>query len=299
MSTVQQVCRCLCCRSTDCFFFFLFSICLIHGLAGNSKETWTFRSPKSRKAVFWPRDLLPKQIPRARILTYGYETDVASSHYLTQRTLYGHAKDLICELVSFREKENALDRPIVFIVHGVGGILIKSALIFSREAEFTTRPTEQSLFLATAGVVFMGTPQRRIQDSELSEIVRKIIPALHESNFEEESAMLERQVDRYKAIGAHMPQVFCYETKKSKGLGEVVPRDLAIPVKMEENCVAIAMPSDHLNMTKFEGLDDPGYKRIEEQLHCLYQKSVDTLAARHQQLSKERGKVRLMPDRTH
>ncbi|KAL6240249.1 hypothetical protein RBB50_012854 [Rhinocladiella similis] len=48
-------------------------IVAVHGLGGDAINTWT--QPKSKK--FWLRDFLPQQIPGARIMTFGYNADVA------------------------------------------------------------------------------------------------------------------------------------------------------------------------------------------------------------------------------
>jgi hypothetical protein len=45
----------------------------VYGLGGDAFTTWTH--PKSK--AFWSKDFLPQQIPDARIMTFGYNADVA------------------------------------------------------------------------------------------------------------------------------------------------------------------------------------------------------------------------------
>lgn len=47
----------------------------MHGLFGDPMKTWTYES--LRRSVFWPADLLPEDIPTARILTFGYDASIA------------------------------------------------------------------------------------------------------------------------------------------------------------------------------------------------------------------------------
>jgi hypothetical protein len=42
----------------------------VHGLGGDREATWTDHTGK----VCWPSELLPYDIPQARILTFGYDT---------------------------------------------------------------------------------------------------------------------------------------------------------------------------------------------------------------------------------
>ena len=51
------------------------SIVFVHGLGGDRVQTWTVG--EEREGVFWPRDLLPKDFPTARILSFGYNADFA------------------------------------------------------------------------------------------------------------------------------------------------------------------------------------------------------------------------------
>jgi len=61
--------------------------------------------------VFWPRDLLPLDIPEARILTYGYDADVIGSiqnDSLKMNNLTTHAQDLLAKLD--REMKNEVNQ---------------------------------------------------------------------------------------------------------------------------------------------------------------------------------------------
>lgn len=49
------------------------SIVAVHGVGGDVINTWTH--PKSK--AFWLKDILPRQIPDARIMTFGYNADAA------------------------------------------------------------------------------------------------------------------------------------------------------------------------------------------------------------------------------
>jgi hypothetical protein len=106
---------------------------------------------------FWPRDLLPKLFPAVRIMTWGYDADInkpfssASSSSVLQ-----HAEMLLMDLVNARQKDRFKRAPIIFIVHSLGGIVIKDAIF--RAAYH--HPYAKELFPAIEGVIFLGTPHR-------------------------------------------------------------------------------------------------------------------------------------------
>jgi hypothetical protein len=75
----------------------LLSIVAVHGLGGDLIETWTH--PKSK--AFWLKDFLPKQIPEARIMTFGYNANAAFGQSTAE--VVDHAKSLLVSLLDKRE----------------------------------------------------------------------------------------------------------------------------------------------------------------------------------------------------
>jgi predicted alpha/beta hydrolase family esterase len=112
------------------------------------------------KDIFWPRDLLKDDFPKARIMTFGYNTNITQGYQAAhQGNIFSHARDLLYELEEKRRK--AADRHLVFIAHSLGGILVKEVLRRSQ-----TDPDERikKIFTSTTGVFFFGTPHRGSKD---------------------------------------------------------------------------------------------------------------------------------------
>ena len=73
-------------------------VVFVHGLRGDRLETWT------RDGVCWPRDLLPQDLPYARILTWGYDSTVANvKSFTSQSSIFGHAQNLLGDLARVRK----------------------------------------------------------------------------------------------------------------------------------------------------------------------------------------------------
>jgi len=96
----------------------------------SSEKKATESTGGSTPNVFWPADLLPQQCPNARILVYGYESKV--SKYMrgatNKNSIFSHAKDFLFALG--RERATSVDRPLIFVAHSLGGILVKEVANF-------------------------------------------------------------------------------------------------------------------------------------------------------------------------
>jgi hypothetical protein len=133
--------------------YVLQSIIFIRGLQGHPERTWTYRSAKESpspvlrlfhfkrspetknpKAVcFWP-DLLAHDFKNTRIATYGYDSRVSNFFCgpANQTDIAGHGGSLLYATEAFRR--NHPQRPIKFIVHSLGGLVLKDALRRSWQA---------------------------------------------------------------------------------------------------------------------------------------------------------------------
>ena len=73
------------------------SIVMAHGLNGGRLSTWTAGQ------VCWPRDLLYEKIPRARIMTFGYDASVIFSSETSK--IRDYSLRLLIELRDKRESD--------------------------------------------------------------------------------------------------------------------------------------------------------------------------------------------------
>jgi hypothetical protein len=81
-------------------------IIFVHGLTGDSYNTWL----DAKSGVYWPVDLLSKDIPDVRILTFGYDADVTKPlGPVGQNDLRDHAVCLVHEVAACRNEDNVGD----------------------------------------------------------------------------------------------------------------------------------------------------------------------------------------------
>lgn len=104
----------------------------------------------------WLHDLLPSFVENARIITYGYDARTHGSGHMTIQLPYDHAITFVTRLCTFRrdtqvrvaytgqyveladESEQTEQRPIVFLAHSLGGILVKSVSTASCDPPLVT-----------------------------------------------------------------------------------------------------------------------------------------------------------------
>ena len=126
----------------------------MHGLnprgrnqADHALNTW--RRPATPDGRLWLRDDLPKYIPASRIFAYEYDSTVIFGE---DRSTFVDKADALLEAIRVKRK-NAGSRPILFLGHSLGGLLIKQAL---SNAQFNT--IYEEIRKATKGIAFFATP---------------------------------------------------------------------------------------------------------------------------------------------
>ncbi|KLU92426.1 hypothetical protein MAPG_11372 [Magnaporthiopsis poae ATCC 64411] len=114
-----------------------------------------------QEEVYWPKDLAPTTVPDSRIFTYGYDTHIRNwiQGPISKKNIHDHGWNLLCSLEKFRRGVGEASRPILFIAHSLGGIVVKEALRKSRRCAMV-KPHLHAIHEATTGLIFFGTPHR-------------------------------------------------------------------------------------------------------------------------------------------
>ncbi|KAF1844989.1 uncharacterized protein K460DRAFT_354850 [Cucurbitaria berberidis CBS 394.84] len=247
----------------------ILDIVFVHGLTGNRETTWTYN-----KTLFWPRDLLAQELPNVRILTFGYDADIVGVlNTAGSNTIRDHGKSLAQDLSMRRVRTQTNDRPIIFVAHSLGGLVVEQALLIARG---TSQPHVKSLLPSTVGIAFMGTPHLGSNKADWASPITRLSNLLRKTNQEivavlkpgsEMLANLQQEFhtmleDRRRNEGKWV-DIFCfYEEVAYPGIGEIVPRQSAI-LREYPNA---SIHQNHSDMTKFSGETDTGYVRVRDQL---------------------------------
>ena len=144
-------------------------VVFVHGLTGGAHTTWLHR--RGAQQVYWPSDLLPKDCPNTRILTFGYDANVTQFWGpASSSRVNNHAESLLGSLSRLRARTDTVSlprmfctklnviqehRPVIFVAHSLGGLVTQYALSISRTSP---EPDIALLETHTQGIAFLGTP---------------------------------------------------------------------------------------------------------------------------------------------
>ena len=135
-------------------------IVAVTGLGGHALGS--FRS-NDNGAVVWLRDFAPVDVPKARFLTYGYDTKLADSD--STQGIAHLAQLLFHHLGAFRRNTCTSHRPLVFVCHSLGGLVLKEALVRSERLEQNTEVASATFGLIMLGVPNLGLNHRQLEDA--------------------------------------------------------------------------------------------------------------------------------------
>ena len=93
-------------------------------------------------------------------MTFGYKSIITEGYKPVQQSnLFGHAESLLGELTTKRRL--APDRHLLFIVHSLGGIVVKETM---RHSDNHPDSNNKRIFNSTTGIFFFGTPHKGSRD---------------------------------------------------------------------------------------------------------------------------------------
>ncbi|PVH71306.1 hypothetical protein DL98DRAFT_397381, partial [Cadophora sp. DSE1049] len=182
----------------------------ISGLGGHAYGSFKERGSEH----MWLSDSLPKHLTLARVIIYGYESGLANSTGFQNLDDLGNALQKALQILHGRSD---LERkPIIFIAHSLGGLIVKEAII--QIAESNIDGVLESLRFIY-GAMFFGVPNRGLDIKSFTQVVgdgpnRYLVESLGRDN----SQVLDTQCRKFsKAFDFEgSSEIYCfYETRTS------------------------------------------------------------------------------------
>ncbi|PQE34078.1 Tetratricopeptide-like helical domain protein [Rutstroemia sp. NJR-2017a WRK4] len=221
----------------------------------------------------WIRDFLPKDIPSARILVYGYDTSIKNAN--AKHSIPDLAKSFLMELQTSQ-------RPIIFVAHSLGGLLVKEALYLALRGR--AQPHNNDFFRSSYALIFFGVPNLGLKNESLREIVngqlnQQLIHDLHLDNESEPTPFLRELGQKF--MQCCQEQAFqiisFYEQRMTKMVrvmenGQIskdglfcymVTRDSACRIDLGDNFhKEEPLDRDHSDLVKFSSQSDESYVKV-------------------------------------
>ncbi|XXG99884.1 NAD-dependent isocitrate dehydrogenase [Hypoxylon texense] len=260
-------------------------IVAVHGIGANPGHTWVNRE----NSVNWLSDptMLPNALPKARIMTFSYESYWFGENAIRQ-SLAGVATKLLRAFSE--EREDCLHRPIIFIGHCFGGLVIQEAYITAT----LHKEDHAGISDSVVGMIFLGTPHHGIHGNSGLQTQGQIYEAIAAAKVQMEDNVLNtiaqdndvlvNTVHNFTRSVTNLrnsaPKLFCFwEQKKCKigrvaGIADIPPEFLVTEssgtLNGHEN---EALPLDHFAMNKFEDSKDTNYHSVRRQIQKMNKES--------------------------
>jgi hypothetical protein len=243
-------------------------VIFVHGLGGNLWSTW-HPEEKMYDDNFW-LSWLSKSHQDIGIWSFGYESQPSSWK--------GNAMPIFAQagnLLKWMEVKKIGERPLIFVTHSLGGLLVKKMLNQAQTFK------KEKITKQTKGIVFLATPHT---GSHLANLIDNIgVLARRTISVEELKANSPQLLDlnnwyRENVRELNIATNVFYETKPIHGILVVAP-DSANPGI--EGVLPVALPDDHMTIAKPRSEDCLVYlgvqQFIQEHLQLSIQQNLETI----------------------
>ncbi|MBI1308642.1 MAG: alpha/beta hydrolase [Proteobacteria bacterium] len=237
-------------------------IVFVHGLKGCPEATWTCSGDGEVEGKFWP-EWLATDIPPASVFSLGYPASFFKQPTKPEMNIYERAKSALDYMISM----GIGSRPIIFITHSMGGLLVKQIMRIAAQA--TENKAWQSFSKNTSLVVFIATPHTGASLAEIADFLFSKSGSTHIALLSNNSGFLGDLNEAYKAFTKDKCKtVTYYEKFKTKGFALVVTPESANP---EVGDPPIPVDADHEGICKPSSRISPLYSGIKLHVQKLLQ----------------------------
>ena len=246
-------------------------IIFVHGLGGDSRKTW---SKNHDSGLFWPGIWLPLEpgIGNARILTFGYNANFRPGAPKSLSNITDFSKELLYEM-GFGRDDNGQNLdigkvPIIFVVHSMGGLVVKKAYILGQNDE-----EYQNIIRSVSAILFLATPHR---GTNLAKVLNRVLkvslqsPQQFIADLDKSSPALEDLNEQFRHIAPKLSIVSFYETlTTSVGPKKMMVLEKDSSVLGYPKEISKALDANHHDVCKFSDPQDPNYVSVRNALQTL------------------------------
>ncbi|KAM6483909.1 hypothetical protein HDV62DRAFT_389029 [Trichoderma sp. SZMC 28011] len=273
-------------------------IIAITGLDGHAYGSWRGKGNLGR---MWLRHFLSKDLPYCRTMTYGYNSKLSARGI---DTIMDYSRGLMEALKKIRNTEELRQRPLFFIAHSFGGIILAHCLVKAVQTNEDDHPTIATLYKATYGMLLFGIPHKGLVVNDIEKMLAGRDNHPRSALLQQirvKSDLLENQLADFKNLVRDRKVVSFYETRQTRQLqfdsdsqrwertGDFITKVdndsalLQLPDFMEDK---IPLDSDHSMMVKFGNRNDTGYTSALDKLQQFEQEASNVVKARFSRVQR-------------
>ena len=236
-------------------------VIFVHGLTGHAVETWTSTAALEPEGQYWP-DWLSSDLPVLSFYTLGYPASIFAKWAKREMSLHERAKNTLEVLAGYSFGA----RPIVFICHSLGGLLVKQML---RTAAESNDDGWKSIADRCVGIFFLATPHTGSTFANLLKRFAGKLASVHIDKLETDSPELDDLNDSFRMFCHNRRIDVCvyYEKYKTHKAAIIVDRHSADPGVA--GAPPIPVDADHVAICKPTSRNDVVYLGILRRLQQL------------------------------
>ncbi|WP_432591509.1 ABC-three component system protein [Stenotrophomonas maltophilia] len=216
-----------------------FDVVFVHGLGGDYRSTWTHGNGESW--VQW----IAEDFPALNVYSAGYDSSVLSGILSGEGATFRDQATMLLDRLINRKSAG---RPVFFVTHSLGGLVVKQTL---RKSEGAGRERQRRVSRDSLGAAFIATPHQGADFAKCIRTVFKIFLSAVAKELEHGSESLIDLGQWFSQWAARQGiRIECYyETLETKGF--------MVVDKMTANahvvgCDPIAVAADHISIVKPE-----------------------------------------------
>lgn len=235
-------------------------IVAIHGLDGHREETWM-----TGDGTLWLRNFLSTDLPNARVLSYGYDANTGDQECISTQTMRRHADGFANALA--RKRREAPRRPIIFIAHNLGGIILKWALVICHNQRVTSKCNLRNILVSTHAILFFGTPHSGVEDNMLEAIKRVASVYMYTTDvilrdLRANSSELENVQSLYLEASDKINTMFFYEEYATEGQREPFVPYHSATIAGDREANSIVLHANHHDLVRFGSKENVNYETV-------------------------------------
>ncbi|EAQ86964.1 hypothetical protein CHGG_08217 [Chaetomium globosum CBS 148.51] len=209
-----------------------------------------------------------------------------TGHVPSKDRIHHHAHTLVANLAADRLLSGTADKPIIFLCHSLGGIVVKRALTYAQTRTAHKVTHEHAIFTHTHGILFFGTPHHGTPKATWLRVLKRLgaaaslgqrsRPSALVSALEHESETLQNTADFFAPLAARFRVFYFYELHPTAlpgwfGRGAarrgdyVVPVSSAVPAGHDE-AERAGIAADHRGMVRFGDPGEVGFRVVVDAL---------------------------------
>ncbi|TVY39322.1 putative ankyrin repeat protein [Lachnellula occidentalis] len=251
-------------------------IIALHGINGDAYTTFT--GPVSQN--LWLRDFLPRSFPGARIYTFGYDARVLFS--LATGDIGTFANNLLEDVWRVRVERGEKRRPIIWIVHSMGGLVVKKRkeTVAKSTKALTIASNDPTRYgdihSSTTSILFMATPHRgsdhaaslgaiaEIANWPLAGTLSRFKGKVRDDlirGLEKDSPAIKRIAEEFRELGGLKFFSFV-EMNRTPPLSRRVVDEETGTMGVDGERVFYMDGEDHKSIVRFESEESPSYRKV-------------------------------------